>query len=102
KNKEVITNYLKYLRGIENARKLAGSSGLVAQQALYGGRGGFLKALGESFIKANVSRAVSAAAFSPFGRAVLTKVAQGHCISVALAVQAIAKVVKWAKDKTAL
>jgi hypothetical protein len=96
-SKELITNYIKYQRGILNARKLGGSSGLVAGQAQFGGSGrggnilGIIPQIGESVLKLRVNRFVAKAFFSKPVQEIMKRAAGGDFLAVAVAASATAK-----------
>lgn len=96
-HKDLITNFIKYQRGIENARKLGGQSGLVSSQAQFGGRMGssivgIIPQLAESVLKLRINRFVARAFFSKPAQEIMKKAVTGDFLSVAVAAAALAKV----------
>lgn len=95
-SKELLTNFIKYQRGIETARKAGGNSGLVSGQARFGGgmnQGvlGIIPQLGESFIKAKVFRGVSEAFFSKPVQEIMALSARGDFLTQAVAAWGLSK-----------
>lgn len=95
-NKDLITAFLKYQRGIENAQKLGGDAGIVSAQAQFGGKMGggvasFFPQLGESFIKLRVNRFIARGFFSKPAQEIMTIAAGGDFLSAAVAAWALAK-----------
>jgi len=95
-HRELITNLIKYKRGIEYARKIAGNTGMMGNQAQFsGGRGGgffsFIPRIAESFPRATLMRYVARAYFTEPVQAVVQRaIADDSFLTTAVAAQGLA------------